>query len=192
MKEDTLSFNELTLAISAMQKQAKTLIGKGKQYDKLLEIILTQDYYDDNRTHYLKSQELQQLTGLSHTRIKKQMEEIHKDVFEIAFHDSTLFDFRDVEYDFYVKGYTNSISFKGKIPVLPRVGDDFEFPFLRALHSGRPNFFVRRIRHEFTDTKQIIHIWLESGIYNSYAKFKEDKDSFEQHERWLRSISREE
>ena len=191
MKDETLSFKELIFAIQAMRKQANFLIGKGKSYDKLLAILLTKDYYNDDETHYFSSKELQELTRLPHQKIKKQMEQIHKDVFDRAFDDPDLFNFQSIIYDFYVKGWRNSIGFKGRIPVLPRVGDDFDLPFLRAFDNGRGHFYVSRIQHQFTDTTQIISIWLEAGIYNSYAKFKEDKDKYEEHERWLKRIKTE-
>jgi len=191
MKDETLSFKELIFAIQAMRKQANSFIGKGKPYERLLEVILTKDYYNDDETHYFSSKELQELTALPHQKIKKHMEQIHKDIFDEAFDNPELFNFQNVIYDFYVKGWKNSIGFKGKIPVLPRIGDDFDMPFLRAFNNGRGSFFVSRIQHQLTDTAQIITIWLEAGIYNSYAKFKEDKDEFENRERWLRGIKNE-
>lgn len=191
MKDETLSFKELIFAIQAMKEQTKTLIGKGKPYELLLTILLSKNYYNEEESHYFSSVELQKLTGLSHPKIKSQMEEIHREIFDQAFNDPTLFSFHEVIYDFYIKGWRNSISFKGKIPVLPRVGDDFEFPFLRALNNGMGTFFVSRIQHRFTDTCQVICIWLEAGVYNSYKKFKEDKDEYERHEQWIKQIRRE-
>ncbi len=188
MKEETLSFKELIFAIQAMKEQTKTLIGKEKPYELLLTILLSKDYYNEDEPHYFSSVELQKLTGLSHSKIKSQMEEIHQEIFDLAFNDPTVFSFNEVVYDFYIKGWRNSISFKGKIPVLPRVGDDFEFPFLRAFNNGTGTFFVSRIQHRFTDTSQVICIWLEAGVYNSYVKFKKDKDEFERHEQWIKHI----
>lgn len=191
MKDQTLSFKELIFAIQAMRKQANSFIGKGKPYDKLLGVILTKDYYNDEESHYFNSKELQELTGLPHQKIKKHLEQVHKDVFDKAFDDPDLFNFQNVIYDFYVKGWKNSIGFMARIPVLPRVGDDFDLPFLRAFNNGMGRFFVSRIQHQFTDTTQIISVWLEAGIYNSYSKFKEDKDKFEDDERWMRRLKNE-
>ncbi|MBN8701926.1 MAG: hypothetical protein J0M08_02610 [Bacteroidetes bacterium] len=189
MKEETMGFKDLIMSIQAMRAQAETLLANNNTYNKLLQVLISKDFYDENNEdRYFSSKELQELTGLSHQKIKSQMEQIHDEIFKIAFDNPDLFNFKELIYAFYVKGWRNSINFKGKIPIMPRVGDDFEFPFLRAFNNGMGNFFVSRIQHEFTDKAQIIHVWLEAGIYNSYEKFKKDKDDFENHERWLRNL----
>lgn len=180
MKNETLSFKELVFSIQAMKKQASFLLGEEMSYHKLLTLLLSQDYYDDSDSHYYSSLELQKLTGLPHQKIKKQLEQIHKDVFAKAFEDPDLFNFKNIIYDFYVEGLRNTITFKGRLPILPRVGDDFDFPFLRAFNNGISWFYVNRVQHQFTDTTQIICIWLKCGIYNSYKQFKEDQDKYEE------------
>jgi hypothetical protein len=188
MKDETLSFKDLIFAIQAMRKQAMTFLNIDKPYNKLLEIILTKNYYDENEDHSFSGKELQSLTGLSQQKIKIFLEQIHHDIFDKAFDDTQLFNFQNVIYDFYVKGWKKSITFKGFIPVLPRIGDYCEFPFLKAINQGMNRFYVSNIQHQFTDTTQYIVLWLDSGIYNSYTKFKEDKDNFERHEQWLKTL----
>ncbi|MBI4947906.1 MAG: hypothetical protein HY840_16065 [Bacteroidetes bacterium] len=189
MKNTTLSTKELLLSIPAMRKQALQLFGKGKPYEELLKEILKYDYYDDEKDHHLASnKELQQKLNLTAGKIKKQLEQIHNNILDEAWNHAGLFNYQMVEYDFYVQGWHNRLSFKGHIPVRPTVGESFDMPFLRAVNNGMGNFYVERVQHELTDEKQIVHVWLKSGNYNSYEQFKKDKDEFERHERWLQSI----
>lgn len=178
MKNDTLPFAELVLSIQAMRKQANYFIGIGKPYNKLLQIVLAKNFYDEEKTHHFSSKELQRLSGLTQKLIKKQLEEIYHDIFERALDDPELFTFQNVFYEFYVQGLTNAISFKGKLPISPSIGDSIVLPFLRVLNRGIGHFYVYQIEHQCTDTNQIIYIWLKTGFYNSYAKFKEDKDEY--------------
>ena len=100
----------------------------------------------------------------------------------MAFVSADVFNFTEVEYYFYIKCWEKSVGFKGKLPIRPQVGEDFEFPFLRG--TTTMNFFhVERIQNQFTDSKQIITVWLTCGNYNSYEKFHKDKLEFERWER---------
>jgi hypothetical protein len=189
MKNETLSSKELLLSIPAMRKQALQLFGKGKPYEELLREILKYDYYDDEHDqHFAGTKELQQKLNLSSSKIKKQLEQIHNDILDEAWKHSEVFNYQKVEYDFYVQGWYNKISFKGYIPVRPTVGESFDMPFLRAMNKGMGHFHVERVQHEFTDEKQIVHVWLKSGNYNSYEQFKKDKDEFERRERSYQNL----
>ena len=67
------------------------------------------------------------------------------------------------------------------------LGDMVDFPFLRAV-VGSSFFHVSHVHHEFDGDTQTITIWLESGEYNIYKRFSEDKEAYEREDRWRKQI----
>jgi hypothetical protein len=184
-----MSAKDLRLAISSMGRQAQTLMNKGKAYEPLLLEILKYNYYSEEDQPFPTGKELQQKLGIKPATYKKQLEQIYNDLLESAWVNPKLFTFSEVEYIFYVKNFEKSVSISGHIPIKPVVGEGFEFPFFNPSLYGRQFFHVSKISHELTDTKQRIYVWLESGSYNFYEKFKKEKDEYEENERrekWIK------
>jgi hypothetical protein len=183
MNSDTMSAKDLRLAISAMKRQANFLLNKGKLYEPLLLEILQYDYYSDEDQPFPNGKELQQKLGIKPEAYKKQLEQIYNDLLESAWVSPKQFTFSEVEYIFYAKYFEKSVSFMGHIPIRPVVGEGFHLPFFKSSFHGMDFFYVSKISHEFTDTKQRICVWLECGFYNFYEKFKKEQDEYEEKER---------
>jgi hypothetical protein len=92
-----------------------------------------------------------------------------------------------VVHHIYAKYWERSFEIVCKLPVTPSLGDWVEFPFLRAA-VGTSYFHVSRIHHQFDGDTQTITLWLESGQYNVYKRFTEDKQEYEREERWQKQL----
>ncbi len=178
--ETQLSSKQIIIDISSMRSIATQLLGKGKDYEQLLETILSKNSY--YKEYYLPPslKELQEETGLKYPVIRKCLNNIYTD---LLMHDEIGIDFsiKEVEYVFDIKRYSKYTSFVVKnIPVLPRVGDEVYFPFLKA-KVGTSSFYVHSIDHSFDDTKQSIGISLRVGSYNKFLEMRKDEEYIKGH-----------
>ena len=81
--------------------------------------------------------------------------------------------------------YAKYPTIRGKLPVEPKVGENFEMPFLRARFSGLNTFWVEDICHTIEDTTQIIQVSLRIGRFNLYEYYEEHKlQKLDWHEYW--------
>jgi hypothetical protein len=178
--ETLLSSKQIIIDISSMRNIAILLFGKGKDYEPLLEAILSKNYYY-TENHLLPSlKELQEKIGLKYPVIRKYLNNIYTD---LLMHEEIGIDFsiKELEYIFDIVRFDKYATFVVKsIPVLPRVGDEIYLPFLNA-KVGTKWFYVYSIDHSFNDTKQSICISLRAGSYNKFLEIKKDEEYIKGH-----------
>jgi len=192
MNTETMSSKDLQWSICCMENQARLLLNKGKDYDTtLLEILNFNKIPKFSMASIPNSKQTYKLLRIKPEKFKKQLGQIYNDILEMADENPKPFTFTDVVYEFYFKDGEKSISISGNIPVRPMVGEGFSLPFFKATFGGSfgtNDFYVNSIDHALVDCKQYIQVELVAGRFNSYEKFKKDKDEFEKHERWVQRL----
>lgn len=160
--------------ITSMREFAKKLIGKGKDYDELLWVITDKDYYDDDNMFLLNLKELQSKVNKLYSFICKQLNEIYNDLQK---HEEIGIEFsiKKVEYVFLLHNRDNYGWFVlDDLPILPRVGEQIDIPFLRE-KMGQTYYYVENIFHHISDSKQTINITLNPGSPNLYFRIRKDE-----------------
>ncbi|MBR9920312.1 MAG: hypothetical protein GYB31_05675 [Bacteroidetes bacterium] len=175
MNPNTLSSREILLDIGAMRQLAKGLVGQGKPYDRLLVLLLEKDYYEDDDEPIPSMKELSEKLSLSYEKVRKQIKQIYDDLVFPEGEELPSFSIKNVKYIIYVHSLQKSMVFElDNLPVLPRVGEQFEVPFFHA-YLGFRDFFVKSITHRIVDDCQEISISLKYGYYNLYWHYRRDK-----------------
>lgn len=172
--ETRLSSKDLMLDITSMQRFAEQLLGKGKDYEDLLQFLLAKDYYNDENISLPPLKELQVELGIPYPILRKQLSSIYQDI--MNYEENGLdFSINEVEYILSIHYFENYVSFKlNHLPVMPRVGEQMHIPFFRA-GIGMSSFYVSSINHYLDDKKQSIHLTLQVGTYNQAWHFRKDE-----------------
>lgn len=180
MKEETLNEREIRNAIVNLHIIAETLLDKEKPYEPILKEVLLHRYKYD-RWPSLKSYEKE--LELKPGDAKKMLIMIFNDLMDIVSNfDEPRYNITDVVHEVNATFLGKSFEIACRLPVTPHIGEMVEFPFLRAV-VGISYFHVSNIHHSIRGKTQIITIWLESGQYNVYHRFHNDKQKFEIEER---------
>ena len=183
MNEDTLSLKDIRLAIPYLPKVARALLNKGKDYDPLLLEILRYDAFSEDDQPFPSNKETK--LHLSPGKLRAQTERLYQDFLESMSGPDTAFCSGDILVNFYIRDYlnVNSVSISAKIQVMPRVGEQIDFPFLRPIfHIGA--CYVQSIHHYIENDKQNITIWVKSGFFNLYEHFELEKAKSEHRYDW--------
>lgn len=171
--EESLSTRKVLYDIALMKQFAKQLLGKGKEYEKLLSFICEQNY-DDEDIKIPPLKEIQLELGISYGVFKRLLLKIYEDLYELELNEVG-FTIKKTEYwlrMFYFDNYACVIL--NELPIIPRVGEYIEVPFFSA-KVGTTSFYVHSIQHRLSTTKQIIDITLNPGMYNYYWRIRKDE-----------------
>lgn len=169
-----LSSKDITLDISSMRSFAYKLLGRGKDYDALLKVILEKDIYNDDDVKIPSIKELMERLNMPYSKVRRDLNEIYKD---LENHKSLGIEFpiRKVEYCFSMRYFDNRGYFiLDQLPVVPRIGEEIHLPYLRA-KVGTEWFYVESVSHYLDDEKQSVHITLRPGSGNIYFRFAKDE-----------------
>ena len=177
MKDDTYTIREIIIALTSMPNLSRSLSGKGKKYDVLLNEVMKHDYFSED-SHLQSGKELQEATKLSAQKCKAQLVEIYNDFLELIGNENSPYHVNPVRYEFYVKDYDKSKFFYGSIPCPPHVGEVMQFTFLRPIFKI-DTFRVERVKHVLREDYQLIEVWLKGGDENTYERFLVDQAKYE-------------
>lgn len=185
MNEDTLSLKDIRLAIPYLPKVAQTLLNKGKDYDALLIGILKYDSLSDEDQPSPSNKELQTQLHLTPGKFRTQLGKLYNDFLESMSGPNTALDMGPFLVDFYIRDYLsrNSVSISAKLQIVPKKGDNIDFPFLRPIFSIS-TCYVQEIHHYIQGDRQSITIWAKIGFYNSYEHFELHKAKSEHRYDW--------
>ena len=188
MNDRTIPIREILHAIGNLSTLSKSLLGKGKPYESLLIEILA-GRKSEERWPTMK--QVEHKYQLKPGGARKLLDHVYKDLIDLVCdYDDPKYIIKNVVHHVYAKYWEQSFNIVCKLPVTPSLGDWVDFPFLRAA-VGSSYFHVSRVHHEFDGETQTITLWLESGQYNVYKRFTEDKQEYEREEHWRRQIRNE-
>ena len=188
MNDGTISVREIMHAIANLDTLSSSLLGKGKNYDAILKEVISLKHVTER---WPGMKDFEKKFNLKPGGARKQLDQIYKELMELVCdYDDPKYIIRNVVHHIYVQYWEKAFNIVCKLPVTPSLGDWVDFPFLRAA-VGSSYFHVSRVHHEFDGDTQTITLWLESGQYNVYKRFSEDKEEFEREERWRRQMRSE-
>lgn len=169
------STNDMMYDIVQMPSRAKKLLGRNARYERLLQYLINLNYPETEECHVPSLKVIATDLDIKYDHVRKEIAMIYHDL-NLNFEQPSIpFEFNQILYEFTLKGYRNAIGIQvTHLPVLPRVGENIEFPFFKAYLDTR-SFYVESIHHEFRDNKQIICIGLKDGYYNLYWHIRKDK-----------------
>ena len=82
---------------------------------------------------------------------------------------------KDVEYQVTLTGYKHTAYFIMKsLPVIPRIGEEISIPFFKE-YVGEEYFYIKNIRYDIYDNRQVVSIQLEGGHYNKWWHYRRDE-----------------
>lgn len=169
-----LSSTGIIRDISSMREFAKNLLGKGKEYDELLSLIIEKNYYYDDDLRLLKVKDLQEKTNKTYSNIRKQLYEIYNDLLNHEDIDIE-FSIKKVEYVFIMHYFDNYTWFVlDNLPIMPRIGEEIDIPFFMG-KMDNSRYYVESIDHYFSDTKQSIRITLNPDSPHPYFRLRKDE-----------------
>ncbi|MEM0519595.1 hypothetical protein [Aequorivita flava] len=172
--------NKITLKSSLkslleIPKQVQRRFGENKKYQSIVEFIIKQKYDDDNYS-LPTIKELEQITGLKHYQLNKYFIEMYNSIVddEINFE----YNIEKTEIYFLISHNKTYSSFKcNNLSYIPKVGDNFTLPFLRAKFNF-DMFYVYDVHHNFIDDLHRIDIILKQGLFNSFWHHRLDEAKF--------------
>jgi len=173
-------FNKITLKSSLkslleIPKQVQRRFGNDEKYQSIVEFIVNQKYDDDNYSLPI-IKELEQITGLNQYQLNKYLIEMYNSIVD----GEQDFDYyiEKTEIYFLVSHNKTYSSFKCQnLTYIPKVGDNFTLPFLRAkFHFDI--FYVDEVHHNFFDDVHAIYISLKQGYFNSFWQQRLDEAEF--------------
>jgi len=168
-----LSTKNVLSNIVSMKSFVKQLLNRGKDYDSLIKYITSPDFCDED-TPLPAIKEVQKEMGLSYSVLRRKLFSIYEDLYN---HDEIGIDFsiKKTEYWFHMRYFDNQAYLVlSDLPRVPRIGEHMSIPFFSA-KVGTDSFYVHDISHYLTDTKQIIHITLNPGMYNHFWRLRKDE-----------------
>jgi|GEM_PF-1787124 hypothetical protein len=184
MNDDTLSSQDIRLAVPHLPKVAQALLNKGKKYDALILELLKYDPFTEEDRHFPTNKELQAILKLTSGQLRLQLVSIYEDFLTSMNDSNTTFNFGNILVEFYVRGYyKRSITFYARINQLPRVGEQLEMPFLKP-HFNVGAFYVQSINHTFENDAQNITIWVKEGFYNLFEHLELEQAKSESRYDW--------
>ncbi len=161
MYQETLSTRVILSNITCMRTSLKSLLNKGKGYDRVINYIIENEL---EYNHYLPTplKKLANEIGITSEGLRKQIHQIYKDILD---EDTEFYiDITEVQYRFTLRGYKNTAYFTVKsLPVKPQIGENIHIPYFSE-YVGSEYFQVKDVKYRFYNNQQIISIDTEKAF----------------------------
>jgi DNA-binding transcriptional ArsR family regulator len=103
---------------------------------------------------------LQQKLGLSASKYRRWLDALYDAYLNLLENDADAVLFEQVEHQLILTSRRASQAFSCRLPVTPRVGEQLQLHFLRAV-TGESMFYVESIIHDFTDGRYAVLVYLK-------------------------------
>lgn len=164
-------------ALTSFPAFSKLLNPEGKPYQSLLLWIneFGDKYTNDDDLRLPSIGELVKLTGIKYAKIAKYLKDIYEDIHTHNSDFPNKFASSNQQLCYLIFNYLgNNTSFNLGLDVVPRVGESFEFYFIKPHCDGRL-FYVTKIYHTITNGKQEVVISLKAKEPNLYLTLLREK-----------------
>jgi len=166
---------EYLAALTSYPSYCKLLFGKGKAYDNLINWIMS--FVNDSKEETVMPdlKEIAKQSGVPYSNIAKYLQEIYLDIFDLNFDEPRKF-VSDNErvcclYINYLGCFTY---FNIGLNTIPKQNEQFIFSFVNP-KVGSSRFWVKNVRHEIFNGKQIVYIELTYERPNLYLQLLKEK-----------------
>lgn len=131
------------------------LKGRGRQYDPLIdEIIAIESDVKIPAYKYLMTK-----LKINREQLGEIINELNKDFIYALYDENFIIRFSQ-EYVLHVRGQRDSAWFKCHLPIVPRIGETIDIPFIGAYIGGGSEFTIKDIRHRLEDKIMRTEVWL--------------------------------
>ncbi|AZQ44100.1 hypothetical protein [Nonlabens ponticola] len=171
-----ISIKQIILSLLSVKEQLYKNFKNDNRYNMLLEYLMSKDFYYDDELPVPSVKLISESTEINTYQVRKRIIELN----ELIYNDEndTFLEFPETEIEFSARNYAGSMFLKMKsIKEVPQVGDDITLPLLRG-KLNTDMFFVESKHHFFEGNKQIIHCYLQSGMYNEYWHLRKSEAIF--------------
>jgi len=123
--------------------------------------------------------QLQQALGVTPARFRRWLDALYAAYLQLLETDADAVTFQQVEHQLLLSGRRASQAFSCRLPNTPRVGEQLQLDFLRAV-TGESMFHVDDITHDFTDDRYVVLVHLKPGYYSGYRRQLLERARFEE------------
>ena len=177
-RNEPLPSTQLLYSLTHERPAVEKLAAMGKVYEPLLRLMLALPDTDKQPT----GKALQQQLGITSAVYRRWLDTWSADFWELAQAEETCFlDFSSVEHVFELHHSEQSVWFRCRLAVTPRLGEAVELPFV--LRHSWATYYVDAVQHTYRNGRTEISIILRQGRYNSYLRHLRHKARFE-HNYW--------
>jgi hypothetical protein len=151
------------------------LVQQHREWQPLAEALLRVGPEDKMPT----GKQLQQQLGIAASTYRRWLEALYAAYLHRLETSADAIAFPQAEHQLILTGTRASQVFRCRLPVTPRVGEQLELDFLRAV-TGESMFYVERLIHDFSEGRYLIRVYLNAGYYNAYLHQLRQRAHFDQ------------
>lgn len=148
----------------------KLLLNKDKDYNKFLEKLFAENFYDEERTTIKK---IAALAGLKADKATSWITQMYDDILNLNWEEPDLFKTDGIDHQLYFKYYDSWATLNLWLPQSPKQFERFTFHFIKA-KIGTDHFWVSDVSHDLADGKYIVHLTLSGHERNMYREWLVD------------------
>lgn len=166
---------DMTRDLVTVPKVLRRLVEQNAEWQPLAKVLLAVDSDAGVPT----GKRLQQDLCLSPSKYRRWLDALYAAYLHLLESDADAVVFKQVEHQLILTGRRASQTFSCRLPITPRVGEQLQLDFLRAV-TGEYMFYVQSIIHDFTDGHYTVLIYLKDGYYNGYQQQLRERARFEE------------
>lgn len=173
-----ISTKQIILSLLSIKEQLHKRFNSDDRYNKILEYFMSKDFYNDDDLSIPSIKSISEATGINTYQTKKKITELNEYIYE--YENDAFLEYTETQIEFSARNYAGSMFLKMKsIKEIPQVGDNITLPLLRG-KLNTDMFFVESKHHFFEGNKQIIHCYLQPGMYNEYWHSRKSEAIFKE------------
>lgn len=172
MLDEKLSSKQMIIDIESMARFSKTMLGKGKSYERLLIFILEDAEDPDKPLPTLKA--MAAALGWTMSHLRKELETLYVDLTDSLREGEEPLRFVKTETVFHIEAFGHHQTISVDLGFIPREGEEVEIPFFKA-KLQITLFHVTKVFHQFSDNKHVIMVSLKGGSHDRYLVWKRDQ-----------------
>ncbi|GAB2961742.1 hypothetical protein GCM10027048_32510 [Hymenobacter coalescens] len=166
---------EMTRDLVTVPKVLRRLAEQNAEWQPLAKVLFTLD----SDAKVPTGKKLQQDLGISPSKYRRWLDALYAAYLHLLESDADAVPFKQVEHQLILTGQRASQTFSCRLPITPRVGEQLQLDFLRAV-TGEYMFYVENIIHDLTDGRYSVLVYLKHGYYNAYQHQLKERSRFEE------------
>ncbi|UOQ75296.1 hypothetical protein [Hymenobacter cellulosilyticus] len=166
---------EMTRDLVTVPKVLRRLAEQNAEWQPLAKVLFALD----SDAKVPTGKKLQQDLGISPSKYRRWLDALYAAYLHLLESDADAVPFKQVEHQLILTGQRASQTFSCRLPITPRVGEQLQLDFLRAV-TGEYMFYVENIIHDLTDGRYSVLVYLKHGYYNAYQHQLKERSRFEE------------
>jgi len=139
----------------------------------ITDYLLESNFIDDEDKPWPSLKSISEATGIEYSTTRTSVRKIHELMF--PFMDTPYLNFSNTKFELEIHKFgVSHYMVLDSLPVIPKVGENIQLPFLKAKFQT-DDFYVQRVNHYFFRDTQYIQLTILGGDYNLYRNFRKDE-----------------